>query len=223
MPIKNDMNRSIRTSVMIIALLGTGAWLYSAFAPYSSGEAILRQLQQESLQLQVPPLLQQQVTSCGESAITMAYNYAHPQAPIQEYEVIAYATEMGYFTVDQPPFTSPADMVKIARHYTPEVATGRVFTERQGLILLARKLRADEPVIIDVLTRLNDPTSSAHFVVVTGLSADPGNAIMVHYNNPLTGMSESAPWAGTAGIWNAWQNNGDPGGAGWWMTFRTSP
>jgi hypothetical protein len=214
------MKKSVRTSIVILALAMVGVLLYSGFVPLSEAY-VIRQLQQGSLILPLEPIQQSQVTSCGEAAITMAYNHAYPEKPIREQDVIAYATEMGYFTADRPPFTSPANMVKIAEKFTDQVSSGRVITQEQGLLLLFQKLQKDEPVIIDVLTRLNDPTSSAHFVVVTGISTDENqeDAILIHYNNPLTGQKESAAWAGADGVWNAWQKNGDPGGAGWWMTI----
>lgn len=216
------MKKSIRTSVVILAMASMGALLYSGFTPISEA-SLVQQLGQQALMLPVKPLQQMQVTSCGEAAITMAYTYAYPQEPLQESEVLAYATDMGYFTADRPPFTSPANMVKIAKHYTDEISTGRVFTQDQALKLLVQKLQKDEPVIIDVRTRLDDPTAGAHFVVVTGISIDSAttNTILIHYNDPLTGRSESASWAGEDGIWNAWQNNDDPGGSGWWMTIRS--
>ena len=78
-----------------------------------------------------------------------------------------------------------------------------------------------EPVIIDVLARLYDPDSGAHFILVTGVSADPkrGNAIMIHYNDPLSGKAWISRWDGGEGIWHAWKNNGDPGGSGWWLVI----
>jgi hypothetical protein len=178
-------------------------------------------LRQEALNLPVPAIAQSQTTSCGEAAITMAYNFAHPENVLTEAEVIAFAEAQGYFTEDLPPYTSPANMVNIARHYADRVETGRVVDARQGISLLLQQLQRGRPVIIDVLTRLDDPDSEAHFVVVTGISVDPERAdtIVIHYNNPLTGRNESADWAGAEGIWNAWQNNGDPGGAGWWLLF----
>lgn len=119
------------------------------------------------------------------------------------------------------PSPALANMVKIARYYADDVSTGTVFSSRQGLALLIRKLRNGEPVIIDVLSNFNDPESEAHFVVVTGMSVDQnrGNAIIIHYNDPLTGKKESADWAGDQGVWNAWQKNGDPGGSGWWLVI----
>lgn len=218
------MKKPIRTSALILALAGIGALLYSSFVPLSES-TLIRQLQQEALILAVEPLQQQQVTSCGEAAITMAYNYAYPENSIQESDVIAYATEKGYFTPDRLPFTSPADMIKIAKNYADDVSHGRVMTQAQGLRLFVQKLQDNEPVIIDVRTRLDDPTAGAHFVVVTAVSINPNheNTILIYYNDPLTGHTESASWAGEDGIWNAWQNNPDPGGAGWWMTIQDSP
>lgn len=217
------MKKSTRTSAVILALVCIGAVLYSGFIPLSE-KFLSRQLQQGALVVSVQPIQQSQVTSCGEAAITMAYNHAYPQTPVQESDVIAYATEMGYFTADHPPFTSPANMLKIAKHYTDEVSSGRALTQSQGLALLLQKIQNNEAVIIDVLTRLNDPDSGAHFVVVTGVSLDEsnGNTILIHYNNPLTGLGETAPWSGTDGLWNAWQKNDDPGGAGWWMAIDGS-
>ena len=50
---------------------------------------------------------------------------------------------------------------------------------------------------------------------------DPKHAggVVIYYNDPLTAHNESAPWSDAGGIWNAWQNNGDPDGAGWWLVI----
>ena len=187
-----------------------------AFGQYS-----MSQLQREPLQLQVPVLRQSRGTSCGEAVITMVYNYAYPGTPVTEQEVIEYAASNGYFTEDLSPFTSPANMVKIARHYAEDVSTGTVLSSSRGLSLLRQKLRSGEPVIIDVLSDFRDPESEAHFVVVTGISVDPdrNNAVRIHYNDPLTGTQKVDDWAGPEGVWNAWRTNGDPGGAGWWLVI----
>jgi hypothetical protein len=178
-------------------------------------------LQEEPLDLPVPVMRQSLSTSCGEAVIAMTYNYAYPDTPISEQEVIEYAAANGYYTADLPPFTSPANMVKIAGYYADDVSTGRVFSARQGLSLLIQHLQRGNPVIIDVLSNFRDPESEAHFVVVTGISVDParGNAVIVHYNDPLTGTQEADDWEGDTGVWNAWLKNGDPGGAGWWMVI----
>ena len=212
-----------RSRLKMVGLVGIGALALAAFSQMMQQSSIMR-LQQEPLDLQVDAIQQSESTSCGEAVIAMAYNYAHPQTPINEREVIEYATTQGYFTAGVPPFTSPANIVKIARHYADKVSTGTVLSSRQGLLLLVQRLRADEPVIIDVLSNFSDPDSEAHFILVIGVSTDPnrGNVIVIHYNDPLTGTQESADWAGNEGVWNAWQNNGDPGGPGWWMVI-TSP
>lgn len=212
--------RILRTGVALVSLIGVGALLFVGFSPFT-GQDLTTRLQQEPLLLDVPVIQQSLSTSCGEAAIVIAYNYAYPQTPISEGEAIDYATQQGYFTPGVPPFTSPANMVKIAEYYAGQVASGSVQTPEQGLALLAEKLEEGTPVIIDVLTIFTDPESEAHFVVVTGLSADPSleEGIVVHYNDPLTGIRDSALWAGPTGVWNAWQNNGDPGGPGWWLAI----
>jgi len=179
------------------------------------------QLQQVPLSLQIAPILQMRSTSCGEAVITMVYNYAYPETPIYEQAVIDYATAQGYFTETVSPYTSPADMVKLAEYYADSVATGGVINSGQGLSLLMRRLRNGEPVIIDVFSNFADPESEAHFIVVTGISVDPnrGDAIVIHYNDPFTGGYASADWSGSEGIWNAWKNNRDPGGSGWWLVI----
>jgi hypothetical protein len=185
------------------------------------GQISTASLQQEPMLLDVPALRQALGTSCGEAVIAITYNYAYPETPITEQQVIDYAAANGYYTPNLPPWTSPASMVKIAENYMDDVATGRVFTARQGLDLLTQNLRRGDPVIIDVLTNFNDPESDAHFIVVTGISVDPNrnNAVVIHYNDPLTGTKESGDWKGSRGVWNAWQTNGDPGGPGWWMVI----
>ncbi len=150
----------------------------------------------------------------------MAYGYAYPQNEISERAVIEYAESQGLYTPDLAPFTSPDDMVGLAQHYAGAVETGNVSSEQEGLSLLTDRFNLGEPVIIDITTFLGDPQSGAHFVVVTGVVFDAfsGNATIA-YNNPLTDEVEHADWAGDEGIWQAWQNNGDPGGSGWWLVI----
>ncbi len=171
--------------------------------------------------LKVKTVLQSRYTSCGEAVITMAYNYANPEKPIHEDDVIELATERGWFTERNWPFTSPEDMVKLASQYVETLRTGNVGSREEGLALLAEQLREGEPVIIDVLARMYDPDSPPHFILVTGISTDPrrGEAVMIHYNDPLSGREWVRRWEGNEGVWNAWQNNGDPGGLGWWMAI----
>jgi hypothetical protein len=209
-----------RSRLKLIGLIGIAALALAAFSQMMQQSSIER-LQQEPLDIQVDAIQQSKSTSCGEAVIVIAYNYAHPQTPIHEQEVIEYATVQGYFTEEVPPFTSPTNMVKIARHYADKISTGTVLSSNQGLLLLIQRLRAGEPVIIDVLSNFSDPGSEAHFILVTGISTDPTreNAIIVYYNDPLSGTKESDDWSGSEGVWHAWQNNGDPGGPGWWLVI----
>jgi len=187
------------------------------------GRISVAQLQKEPLNLDVPVVQQAWGTSCGEAVIAMAHNFAYPESPITEGEVIEYATIHGYYTPEKSPYTSPANMVKIARYYTRDVSSGRVYSSSQGLALLSQQLRGGDPVVIDVLSNFNDPESEAHFIVVTGISADPDreNAFQIHYNDPLTGTKQTGTWEGNNGVWNAWHTNKDPGGPGWWLVIST--
>lgn len=178
-------------------------------------------LERQPLLLNVPAIRQAALTSCGEAAIAMAYNFLHPESLLAERDIIETAAANGYFTERRYPFTSPENMANIARQYSTGVSSGIVHDPDTALALLKSQLRRGYPVIIDVLVRRYEPGSGAHFVVVTGLSIEPkrGNAVVVHFNEPLTGTEETARWAGPEGVWNAWQKNGDPGGSGWWLVL----
>ena len=209
-----------RVQPRTLGLIGVIGLILAGFTQVV-GRTDLSQLSEQPLRIDVPPAQQKWGTSCGEAVIAMTYNFAYPGTAITEDEVISYATANGYYTPDHFPYTSPANMVKIARYYVDDVSSGRVLTSSQGLALLNQKLRKGEPVIIDVLSNFQDPESEAHFIVVTGMSYDPArqNAVMIHYNDPLTGTQEVAEWAGSQGVWNAWHTNNDPGGDGWWLVI----
>ena len=207
----------------MIGLICMGGLVLAGFTEVV-GRYSTAQLRQDPVNLQVPVLQQSKGTSCGEAVIAMTYNYAYPDTPITEQEVIDYATANGYYTEELTPFTSPAHMVEIVQSYTEDISTGTVIGSGQGLALLIQKLRNGEPVILDVLSNFSDPESEAHFIVVTGISLDPsrGNAVVVHYNDPLAGTQESGDRVGKEGVWHAWRTNGDPGGAGWWLVISPS-
>jgi hypothetical protein len=215
-------NKSLSGNWRVFSLILAGSLVYAGFTQMFQSYSISR-LQQGPLNLTVDPIRQLKSTSCGEAVITMTYNYAYPQTPIHEQEVIDYAAAQGYYTEDLSPFTSPANMVKIAEYYANDISTGAVISSGQGLELLIQNLHSGEPVIIDVLSNFNDPQSEAHFIVITGVSVDPNreNAVVIDYNDPLTGTIESADWAGETGVWNAWKNNDDPGGSGWWLVIHS--
>ncbi len=175
----------------------------------------------EFIQLTVWPLRQSKITSCGPAVLAMAYHYAYPEGTISERAILTYAEGQGWYTETKYPYTSPANMVKIIRHYTKNISSGQVVSPQEGLDLLFRELRRGNPVIIDTLTLLDTPRSGAHFVLITGISVAPGNkyAVTITYIDPLTGRTKSAPYYGEGGLWNAWRRNGDPGGAGWWLVI----
>lgn len=180
------------------------------------------QLQQGKLNLPVKTILQSEYTSCGEAAIVMAYNYAYPEAQVNETDVIDFAVSQGYYTERRTPFTSPENMVIIAEHYADTASTGNVDNADEALAFLIQNLTSGDPVIIDIISRLYDPKSSAHFVVVTGISIDKNpNWTKIYFNDPLTGTNRWGYWLGGEGVWSAWQNNGDPGGRGWWMVISS--
>jgi hypothetical protein len=216
----NTNKLSLLRARHVVVLICLAGLLFLGFTE-ARGRYTIAKLQQEPVQLQVPVAQQSLGTSCGEAVIAMTYNFAYPEDPISEQELIQYAAANGYYTPDAYPYTSPANMVKIAKNYAENVSSGTVLNSRQGVALLTQKLRAGDPVIIDVLSNFSDPQSEAHFVVVTGISIDAtrNNAVVIHYNDPLTGTQETADWLGDQGVWNAWRTNGDPGGSGWWLVI----
>lgn len=215
------MNKTLSMRKIVLNLLCIGACLSFGFTP-GTDSYWARQLQKHGkMNLPVDAILQSELTSCGEAVIVMAFNYAHPETRINERSVIEYAVDQGYYSERKHPYTSPENMVKIAEHYADSVKSGTVTDADEGLAFLTETLTGGDPVIIDIRTRLYDPRSGAHFVVVTGLEIDPDNpnATKIYYNDPLQQESRSAKWLGREGVWNAWQTNGDPGGAGWWMVI----
>ena len=209
--------------VMLLIFICMSCLFSLAAVPIPDDEDMPQTPTSGPVQLDVKPIQQKKITSCGEAAITMAYNYAHPDTPLNELDIVSFAMENGYYTDNRRPYTSPANMIVIAKHYSDKLNSGTVATPEEGLALLFEHLRGNEPVIIDIWTYLDIPYSDAHFVLVTGISMHPRvqGAYIIHYNDPLTARSESARWDGRNGIWEAWQNNGDPGGSGWWMTINT--
>lgn len=213
------MNKTPTLHRIILNLLCIGAFLSTGFSSITDGYWGRKLQRYGAMNLPVDALVQSKWTSCGEAAIVMAYNYAYPETRLTEKEVIAYAAQHGYYTERRFPFTSPENMVKIAEHYADTVLTGHVDDADEALNFLIATLTSGDPVIIDIRSRLYDPRSGAHFVVVTGLELDPENpnATKIYYNDPLMEENRSSYWLGREGVWNAWMNNGDPGGAGWWM------
>jgi len=215
------MSKILSLRRILLTILCIGAFLSTGFSSITEGYWGTRLLKYGTMILPVKNVLQSKYTSCGEAVIAMAHNYAYPETRIDESEVIEYAAERGYYTERRFPFTSPENVVRIGEHYTDTVLTGNVDEADEALNFLIKTLTGGDPVIIDIRTRLYDPRSGAHFVVVTGLEYDPDNpnATRIYYNDPLMMENRSSKWLGREGVWNAWQNNPDPGGSGWWMVI----
>src|SRR5688572_375911 len=208
--------------LILIAVLVTTSL---GFAPLNDEGYWARQLRlYGKMNLPVAVILQSKYTSCGPAVIAMAYKYAYPETRVNETRIIGFATREEYYTESKPPFTSPENMVRIAEHYALEdtVSTGVVETADEGLKLLTQKLTSGEPVLIDVTSRLYDLDSGAHFVLVTGITLNENpNKVKLYFNDPLTGTNRWGYWLGGEGVWNAWLNNDDPGGSGWWMVISS--
>lgn len=215
------MTKSLSMRLGIFNLLCIGAFLSFGFIPMEGGYWERKLQQERKMNLPVHAIVQSSYTSCGEAAIAMAYNYAYPETQVTEQEVIEYAAREDLYTEDKWPFTSPENMVKIAQHYADTVSTGKVKNADEGLALLTEKLTGGDPIVIDILVRLGHPDSGAHFVVVTGIDITNPKAVKIYFNDPLMGKNRWSYWYGSDGLWNGWQNNGDPGGAGWWMMISS--
>jgi hypothetical protein len=215
------MNKSVSHPQVILSLLCIAAFFLTGFSSITESFWERQLLKYGKMNLPVDIVLQSNYTSCGEAVIAMAYNYAFPETRITERDVIEYAAGHNYYTEHRFPYTSPENMVRIAEHYANTVRTGHVDDPNVALDFLIATLTGGDPVIIDIRSLLYDPRSGPHFVVVTGLEYDPDNpnATKIYYNDPLLKKKRSAKWQGREGIWNAWQNNSDPGGAGWWMVI----
>src|SRR5262245_31765943 len=106
-------------------------WMVIGLLVFMGGNMITNQmrvfrLQTEPLVVYVADVSQSLGTFCGVDVIAMVYHYAYPVTPISGAQVIGYATAQGYFTEGIPPYTSPVNMVKIARNYTTSVSSGVV-------------------------------------------------------------------------------------------------
>jgi RHS repeat-associated protein len=165
-------------------------------------------------------------TYCGQASYTMAYNYAHPSSPTTQDAVIKDAEDNDWHTEGYP-FTSPANMEKMAGSYgnyqTGYVSSGAVGGD--ALKLIMGQIQSGNTVIVDYSTHPSNNAASidpmdSHFVVVTGFSIDGSGNVSVTYNDPYSGEEVTKPWDIFS---TTWLNNGDDGGAGngWWLVVPT--
>ncbi len=161
----------------------------------------------------------------------MAWNYTHPNQPLNLNDVITTAIQMGWYIPSDPAgvYTSPAHMHDMANYYasqndaqSPEV--GHITNQQQGLMFLFSQIMLGRAVIVDVTTVIGDSESPAHFVVVTGVSLIDAK---IDYNDPYGYIAPDkhqadqirADWPT---FWNSWINNGDDNnqGNGWYMILN---
>lgn len=182
----------------------------------------------QTIQLYNVPVISQSLgTSCGEAAFAMAYNYAYPDNPISEWDVIQVAVTHGWYKLNDPArvFTSPVHLQDIGNFFAGiNVTAGNVsrFDPVSAEQLLIEQLLQGHPVIVDVNAIMGDTGSSSHFVVVTGIDLQKE---LVYYNDPYGYNPSGARQAGRRIsawniFWNSWAGNSDPNGAGWYMTLK---
>jgi hypothetical protein len=63
----------------------------------------------------------------------------------------------------------------------------------------------------------NPSIGQEHFLVITGISSD-NDKISIHYNDPLDGEQKTYKWGRS--FQNAWINNQDEDGGGWWLALH---
>jgi len=180
---------------------------------------------------EVPLYSQPTGETCGEAAFVMAWDYAHPTQTLNLNDVIVKAIEQGWYIPGDPAgvYTSPDHMRDMAAYYaalhgTSSPETGQVNNSQHGLLFLFSNIILGRPVIVDVNTIMGDTSSTAHFVVVTGVSLLDGE---ISYNDPYGYISPYERQAGQRRaqwdvFWNSWSNNGDDNGKGngWYMVVR---
>ncbi len=129
-------------------------------------------------------------TSCGPTSLAMGIAYAYGQTLDPE-DIANYAIQQGWYTPNQEPYISPADLLKLMQYLAtkygfPLPVSGSVSSGTVSAVL--KSLLEDYGVVIvDVTTRFStlnegketDPV--AHFVLVTALNVN--NTVI--FNDPL--------------------------------------
>src|SRR5258707_14134759 len=90
--------KSIRILAVII-MASVNSLLNSGFTSVPVENYLIYQLERGSLNLHVKSIQQKKITSCGEAAITMAYNYAYSQSPLEELDPFAFSRK-NRFAID---------------------------------------------------------------------------------------------------------------------------
>lgn len=196
-----------------------------------AGEASTENRKERSVQRPVPLYSQldnvgTEWTSCGPTSLAMALNYLERGPTAQE--IIEYA--VSHSGQDGAPlyephdpdriFTSPHHLYEMAAFYGRPQA-GWIADERGAEGKLRVLLNQDLPVIVDVTVSLSrSGSTSAHFVLVTGIGTD--NTVTIH-DPYVEGQGAQVRTVSWDEFYWAWQNNSDGniGGHGWWMVVRS--
>lgn len=233
---KTTIRRTFLTLLLIVAIFVTTAAVVVlpekrlAGVPMYQGlpASSLPSLGAEETLPGVPLHAQPNDETCGEAAFLMGWDYVHPTQTLNLDAVISMAIQQGWYIPSDPAgvYTSPGHMYDMASYYAdqhnvrrPEV--GQITAPQHGLLFLYSQIVTGHPVIVDVNTIMGDTESSAHFVVVTGVSLIDAE---IYYNDPYGYISATEHQAGQRSadwstFWESWSNNGDDNGKGngWYM------
>jgi hypothetical protein len=138
------------------------------------------------------------------------------------------AVRREYYEPDTPPYTSPGNLYRTARHYgAPWQGWAPLNNDTQAQELLRTLLSLDLPVVVDVTTTIGitgigtqdkhtEEELYAHFVVVTGIDTNGTVTINDPYGGGEGAENLTVSWPD---FYWAWSNNDDGiyGGHGWWM------
>jgi hypothetical protein len=228
-------NKSVRTIGIVLLLSAIGICAAVTFLPAKESSAAEKgwfSMPLPDKMLSGVPLYEQPTNeTCGQASFVMAWNYTHPDKPLNVDGVVGTATKNGWYIYRDAAkvFTSPDHMGDMATYYAghndaPNPEVGHILDETQAMLFLYYQLTQNHPVIVDVNTDMGNTESSTHFVVVTGVSFADSE---IYYNDPYGYIApavheadqEHADWTI---FWNSWRNNGDDNGDGngWYMIVK---
>ena len=153
--------------------------------------------------------------ACGEASATMALQYVGKDVNLNS--LTDQAIEKGYYTPNDQPFTSPANLANILRENGATVIEGNAPNGDMGRAILFAHLELDAPVIVDVTVQTTkEGKDTAHFVVVTELTVDNTVKFNDPYSNGAGAKARSSDWQNFS---SAWEENSDAdiwGGKYWY-------
>jgi len=144
-----------------------------------------------------------QYNACGEASATMALQYAGKDVNLNS--LTDQAIEKGYYTPNDQPFTSPANLANILRENGATVFEGNAPNSDIGRAILFSHLDSGAPVIVDVTIQTkivqNKKDALAHFVVVTELTVDNTVKFNDPYSNGAGASGRDADWKNFSSAW----------------------